>query len=127
MKTTSSSYTVVLRIKIPNRPGMLGKIMSVIGRAGGDVGAVEIMGFEEGFIIRDIEASTPDLETAKLIIAAVRRIKEIRVLNAADRTILLHQGGVLEVASKVPLKTRDDLAHAYTPGVARVAMAIHAP
>jgi malate dehydrogenase (oxaloacetate-decarboxylating) len=125
MKTTSSSYTVVLRIKIPNRPGMLGKIMSVIGRAGGDVGAVEIMGFEEGFIIRDIEASTPDLETAKLIIAAVRRIKEIRVLNAADRTILLHQGGVLEVASKVPLKTRDDLAHAYTPGVARVAMAIH--
>lgn len=125
MKKTSPSYTVVLRIKILNKPGMLGRIMSVIGRAGGDVGAVEIVGFEEGCIIRDIEASAPDLDTAKLITAAVRRIKEIQVLNVADRTLLLHQGGVLEVVSKVPLKTRDDLAHAYTPGAARVSLAIH--
>lgn len=125
MKTTSPSYTVVLRIKIPHRPGMLGKIMSVIGRADGDVGAVEIVGFEDGCVIRDIEANAPDLDTARLITAAVRRIKEITVLNVADRTLLLHQGGLLEVASKVPLKTRDDLAHAYTPGAARVAMAIY--
>jgi len=124
MKKMSSGYIVVLRIKIPNRPGMLGRIMSVIGRADGDVGAVEIVGFDEGCVVRDIEVSAPDLDSAKLITAAVRRIKEIKVLNVADRTLLLHQGGVLEVASKVPLKTRDDLAHAYTPGAARVSLAI---
>jgi malate dehydrogenase (oxaloacetate-decarboxylating) len=118
------SYSVVLRVKIPNRPGMLGKVLSVIGRAGGDVGAIDIVGLEGGFIIRDIEASAPDLDDAKLITAAVGRIKEITVLNVADRTLLLHQGGKLEVVSKVPLKTRYDLAMAYTPGVARVAMAI---
>jgi malate dehydrogenase (oxaloacetate-decarboxylating) len=103
---------------------MLGKIMSVIGRAGGDVGAVDIVGFENGYIIRDIEASAADLDMAKLITAAVRRIKDVRVLNVADRTLLYHQGGMIGVVSKVPLKTRDDLAMAYTPGVARVAMAI---
>jgi malate dehydrogenase (oxaloacetate-decarboxylating) len=125
MIKTNPSYSVVLRVEIPNRPGMLGKVMSVIGRAGGDVGAVDIVGFNEGCIIRDIEAGAADLDMAKLITAAVRRIKDIKVLNVADRTLLIHQGGKIEVASKVPLKTRDDLAMAYTPGVARVAMAIY--
>ncbi len=118
------SYSVVLRIEIPNRPGMLAKIMSVIGKAGGDVGAVDIVGFENGCIIRDIEAGAADLDMAKLITAAVRRIKDIKVLNVADRTLLYHQGGKIQVVSKVPLKTRDDLAMSYTPGVARVATAI---
>ena len=125
MIKTNPSYSVVLRIKIPIRVGMLGKIMSVIGRAGGDVGAVDIVGFDDGCIVRDIEASAADLDGAKLIAAAVRRIKDIKVLNVADRTLLLHQGGVIEVVSKVPLKTRDDLAMAYTPGAARVSMAIY--
>jgi malate dehydrogenase (oxaloacetate-decarboxylating) len=124
MIKTNPSYSVVLRLEIPNRPGMLGKVMSVIGRAGGDVGAVDIVGFKEGCIIRDIEAGAADLDTAKLITAAVRRIKDLKVLNVADRTLLIHQGGKIEVASKLPLKTRDDLSMAYTPGVARVAMAI---
>jgi malate dehydrogenase (oxaloacetate-decarboxylating) len=125
MIETGSVYSVVLRIEIPNRPGMLAKVMSVIGRAGGNVGAIDIVGFNNGCIIRDIVASAADLDMAKLITAAVRRIKEITVLNVADRTLLIHQGGKIEIASKVPLKTRDDLAIAYTPGVARVAMAIY--
>ena len=125
MIKTSPSYSVVLRVEIPNRPGMLGKVMSVIGRAGGNVGAVDIVGFNKGCIIRDIEAGAADLDMAKLITAAVRRIKEIKVLNVADRTLLIHQGGKIELRSKVPLKTRDDLAMVYTPGVARVAMAIY--
>jgi malate dehydrogenase (oxaloacetate-decarboxylating) len=125
MIKTSPSYSVVLRVEIPNRPGMLGKVMSVIGRAGGNVGAVDIVGFNNGCIIRDIEAGAADLDMAKLITAAVRRIKEIKVLNVADRTLLIHQGGKIELRSKVPLKTRDDLAMVYTPGVARVAMAIY--
>jgi malate dehydrogenase (oxaloacetate-decarboxylating) len=104
---------------------MLGKVLSVIGRAGGSIGAIDIVGFKNGYIIRDIEAGAADLDTAKLITAAVRRIKEIKVLNVADRTLLIHQGGKIGLKSKVPLKTRDDLAMVYTPGVARVAMAIY--
>jgi malate dehydrogenase (oxaloacetate-decarboxylating) len=89
------------------------------------MGAIDIVGFNNGRIIRDIEAGAADLDMAKLIVAAVRRIKEIKVLNVADRTLLIHQGGKIELKSKVPLKTRDDIAMAYTPGVARVAMAIY--
>lgn len=118
-------YSVVLRVELPKRPGMLGKVLSVIGRAGGNMGSIDIVGFREGYIIRDIEASAADLDTAKLITAAVRRIKEIKVLNVADRTLLIHQGGKIELKSKVPLKTHDDLAMVYTPGVARVATAIY--
>ena len=125
MIKTSSGYSVVLRVELPKRPGMLGKVLSVIGRAGGSMGAIDIVGFNNGRIIRDIEAGAADLDTAKLITAAVRRIKEIKVLNVADRTLLIHQAGKIELKSKVPLKTRDDLAMAYTPGVARVAMAIY--
>jgi malate dehydrogenase (oxaloacetate-decarboxylating) len=88
----SPSYSVVLRIEIPNRPGMLAKIMSVIGKAGGDVGAVDIVGFENGCIIRDIEAGAANLDMAKLITAAVRRIKDIKVLNVADRTSSIIRG-----------------------------------
>ena len=95
MIKTGSSYSVVLRVEIPNRPGMLGKVMSVIGRAGGNVGAIDIVGFNNGCIIRDIVANAADLDMAKLITAAVRRIKEIKVLNVADRTLLVHQGGRL--------------------------------
>ena len=125
MIKTSSGYSVVLRVELPKRPGMLGKVLSVIGRAGGSMGAIDIVGFNNGCIIRDIEVGAADLDMAKLITAAVRRIKEIKVLNVADRTLLIHQGGKIELKSKVPLKTRDDLAMAYTPGVARVAMAIY--
>jgi malate dehydrogenase (oxaloacetate-decarboxylating) len=125
MIKTSSGYSVVLRVELPKRPGMLGKVLTAIGRAGGNMGAVDIVGFNNGCIIRDIEAGAADLDMAKLITAAVRRIKEIKVLNVADRTFLIHQGGKIELKSKVPLKTRDDLAMAYTPGVARVAMAIY--
>ena len=125
MIQASLGYSVVLRVEIPKRPGMLGKVLSVIGRAGGSMGAIDIVGFNNGCIIRDIEFGAADLDMAKLITAAVRRIKEIKVLNVADRTLLIHQGGKIELKSKVPLKTRDDLAMAYTPGVARVAMAIY--
>lgn len=125
MNRGATGYSVVLRLVIPKQAGALGKVISVINRAGGVVGAFDVVGFESGGIIRDIEAYAADLDMAKLITAAVRRVKEIKILNVADRTLLLHQGGKIETASKVPLKTRSDLATAYTPDVARVTKAIY--
>jgi malate dehydrogenase (oxaloacetate-decarboxylating) len=58
------------------------------------------------------------------IAAAVRGVSGIEVLNVSDRTFLMHLGGKIEIALKTPLKTRDDLSMAYTPGVARVSLAI---
>src|SRR6266508_330496 len=121
---TSASYSIIVRCQIDNRPGMLGRLASAIGRAGGDIGAIDIVRQDKGTLVRDITVNCRDDTHGKLISAAIERVHGIRVLNVSDRTFLLHLGGKIEVTSKAPLKTRDDLSMAYTPGVARICRAI---
>ena len=121
----SASYSITMRVEIQNRPGMLGKIASAIGKAGGDIGAVDIAGFKGGMIIRDITVNARDEAHEKVIATAVGKIAGAKVVNVSDRTFLAHLGGKIEVRSKSPIKTRSDLSMVYTPGVARVCMAIH--
>jgi malate dehydrogenase (oxaloacetate-decarboxylating) len=102
-----------------------GKIASVIGKAEGDIGAVDIVGFGRGTIIRDITVSARDEAHEKVIATAVGRVAGVKVVNVSDRTFLAHLGGKIEIRSKSPIKTRSDLSMVYTPGVARVCMAIH--
>lgn len=120
----SPSYSLTLRIEYPNHVGMLGRITSVIGERGGDIGAVDIVQTTRRSITRDITFATADYEHGQDIINAVRAIEGVDVVHLSDRTFLLHLGGKIEVQPKVPLKTRDDLSMIYTPGVARIAHAI---
>jgi malate dehydrogenase (oxaloacetate-decarboxylating) len=121
----SASYSITMRVEIQNRPGMLGKIASAIGKAGGDIGAVDIAGFGSHTIIRDITVNARDEAHEKIIAAAVGKVAGAKVVNVSDRTFLAHLGGKIEIKSKSPIKTRNDLSMVYTPGVARVCMAIH--
>jgi malate dehydrogenase (oxaloacetate-decarboxylating) len=121
----SASYSITMRVEIQNRPGMLGKIASAIGKAGGDIGAVDIAGFGSHTIIRDITVNARDEAHEKIIAAAVGEVAGAKVVNVSDRTFLAHLGGKIEIKSKSPIKTRNDLSMVYTPGVARVCMAIH--
>jgi malate dehydrogenase (oxaloacetate-decarboxylating) len=121
----SASYSIIMRVEVQNRPGMLGRIASAIGKAGGDIGAVDIAGFTKDTIIRDITVNTRDEAHHQKIAATVGKIRGVRVVNVSDRTFLAHLGGKIEVKSKSPIKTRSDLSMVYTPGVARVCMAIH--
>ena len=126
IKTPSPSFSLRIRIEILDRPGMLGRVASAIGRSGGTIGAVDIVEFRDAKIIRDLIVSAPDEETEDRVVAAVRGVKGVQVLDVADRTFLMHQGGKIEVRNRFPLKSRGDLAMAYTPGVARVCGAIQA-
>src|SRR5271156_4873055 len=121
----SASYSLTLRVKIKNTPGMLGKLTSLIGDMGGDIGAVDIHGFEKDAIIRDITVNVADSKQGEDLVKKLSVLPEIEVVNVSDRTFLMHLGGKIRITNKVPLKTRDDLSMAYTPGVARVCMAIH--
>jgi len=121
----SASYSITMRVEIQNRVGMLGRVTSAIGKAGGDIGAVDIAGFGKGTIIRDITVSARDEAHEKLIAAAVGKLPGVHVVNVSDRTFLVHLGGKITVNAKSPIKTRADLSMVYTPGVARVCMAIH--
>jgi len=124
--TPSAQYSVTLRVEIDHRPGMLGKVASAIGAAGGVIGAIDLVQVEGRHMIRDITVDTGDPEDWPRLIAAVDAVEGARVLDSTDRTLQLHVGGKIELRNKSPLKTRDDLSMAYTPGVARVCRVIAA-
>ena len=125
IKTPSASYSILMRVEILTKVGMLGKVTSVIGKAGGDIGSVDIVGFGKNTTIRDITVNVADVPMGEKVVHQVKRIKGIKVLNVTDRTFRVHQRGKIEIRNKVPLNTREDLSMVYTPGVARVSMAIH--
>lgn len=120
----SASNSITVRLEIQNRPGMLAKVTSVIGEEGGNIGAIDIVRPGEEVLVRDITINTRDDDHAEQIVEQVLDIDGVSVVNVSDRTFLMHIGGKLEVQSKTPLQTRDQLSMAYTPGVARVSQAI---
>jgi malate dehydrogenase (oxaloacetate-decarboxylating) len=121
----SPGYSITLRVRILNRPGGLGRLTTAIGRAGGDIGAVDIVSVGRGVLVRDITVNTSSVEHGEQIVRAARSVEGVELINVSDRTFLMHLGGKIEVVPKTPLKTRADLSMAYTPGVARVCEAIH--
>lgn len=123
--TPNASYSLTLRVRIHNEPGKLGEITTAIGKAGGDIEGIDIVSVGKDFLIRDITVNAASESHDQEIVASVRDIDGVEVVNISDRTFLLHLGGKIEVISKMQLKTRSDLSMAYTPGVARVCAAIH--
>jgi malate dehydrogenase (oxaloacetate-decarboxylating) len=118
--TPSAQYSLTLRVEIEHRPGMLGKVASAIGDAGGLIAAVDLVQVEGSHTIRDITVDTAEEADWHRLTQAVDALPGARVLDTTDRTLQLHVGGKIELHNKAPLKTRDDLSMAYTPGVARV-------
>lgn len=121
----SASNSITVRFDIRNRPGMLAEVTSVIGDHGGNIGAIDIVRADEDRLIRDITINARSDEHAHDIVESVREVEGVRVVNVSDRTFLMHLGGKLDIESKSPIRTRDQLSMAYTPGVARVSEAIH--
>ncbi len=121
----SASYSQTVRLEISDRPGMLGKVTSAIGKAGGNIGAIDLVEVTKDKKIRDITFKASDDRHGEQIVDQIRAVHGVRVVNVSDRTFLMHLGGKIEVKGKVSVKNRDDLSMAYTPGVARVCMAIH--
>jgi malate dehydrogenase (oxaloacetate-decarboxylating) len=103
---------------------MLGRLTTLIGELGGDIGAIDIVRADVGVLVRDITVRVQDEQHGEQLVAALGTLPGIAVLEVSDRVFLTHLGGKLAMQSRVPLKTRDDLSLAYTPGVARVCRAI---
>mgnify|MGYP001567656807 FL=1 len=125
MQAPSASYSMTVRLEIQNKPGMLGRVTSAIGKAGGDIGAIDLVQVGKSTITRDLTFKARDERHGQQVIDKIRAVAGVKVVNVSDRTFLMHLGGKIEVRGKMSVKTRDDLSMAYTPGVARVCMAIH--
>jgi malate dehydrogenase (oxaloacetate-decarboxylating) len=122
--TPSASFSVILRLKLENQPGMLGDVTSAIGRAGGQIGAIDIIEGSGAYLVRDISVDARDQRHWEDIIEAVKEVEGVELVEFTDRTLRLHLGGKIAQQNKMALESRDDLSMAYTPGVARVCMAI---
>ena len=122
----SAGYTLSIRVTVRNTPGRLGALTTAIGHAGGDIGAVDLVEHRGDAVVRDISVKCRDDAHGREIVEAMRGVDGIEVDGVTDRTFDLHHGGKIAVVPKFPVKTRDDLSMAYTPGVARVSNAIAA-
>ena len=122
--TPSAQYRLTIRVKLDDSHGILGHVTSAIGEAGGVVGAVDLVEVDGSHSLRDIVVDASGREHWDRILAAINGIEGAEVIDSTDRTFLLHVGGKIEQTNKHPLKTRDDLSMVYTPGVARVCLAI---
>src|SRR5580693_3542690 len=120
----SASFAFTARCRIVNRPGMLGQLTSAIGSLGGDIRALDIVRVEGNGIVRDITVLAADADHAQQLIQRMSAVPGVEVLEYSDRTFIAHLGGKIEVTPRHPIRTRDDLSMVYTPGVARICLAI---
>ncbi len=127
MASTSPGYGITMRIEAKTDLSPTSLIPTAIMKAGGTLTALDVVESHHDRVVIDVTCDARDAEHAEAITAAITATSpHITVKKVSDRTFLLHLGGKLEVHSKVPLKTRDDLSRAYTPGVARICLAIAA-
>src|SRR5918911_2712954 len=124
MPSPNPGYSITVRVQTAPAPGMIGDLTTAIGKAGGVVTALDVVESHEGRIVVDVTANAADAEHVDVITDAIAAVEGFVVRKVSDRTFLMHLGGKLEVVPKVQLRHRDDLSRAYTPGVARVCLAI---
>jgi malate dehydrogenase (oxaloacetate-decarboxylating) len=122
--TPSAQYRLTIRVRIDDAHGTLGLLTGAIGDAGGMVGAVDLVEVDGSHSLRDIVVDASSQDHWEQIIATIEALSGVEVIDTTDRTFLLHVGGKIEQHNRHPLKTRDDLSMTYTPGVARVSLAI---
>ena len=126
MSHVSASFSATIRVRLTDSPGSFGRLAQAVGEAGGSLGAIDLVRVEKATKVRDVTVDASDAEHLDRIVARVRAVEGVEVERVSDRTFLMHLGGKIEMRSKVPVKTRDDLSMAYTPGVARICQAIAA-
>src|ERR1700744_3040212 len=121
----SPSYSFTVRVSLPQRGGEFARIAHVIAEEAAMLGAIDLVRIEGDDVVRDVTVLCVDSAHSASVVGAIRDLVGVRVDSVSDRTFLAHKGGKIQVNGKLPLKTRDDLSMVYTPGVARVAQAIH--
>jgi malate dehydrogenase (oxaloacetate-decarboxylating) len=122
--STSPGYGITIRVEGPASAQPVAEITQAILAAGASITALDVVESVLDRVVIDVTCDAIDAEHAEAVTAAISANPNLVVRKVSDRTFLLHLGGKIEIVSKVPLKTRDDLSRAYTPGVARISQAI---
>ncbi|WP_026454188.1 NAD-dependent malic enzyme [Saccharomonospora iraqiensis] len=124
MSNTSPGYAVTVRVETPSHADATSDLVAAVRHAGGALTALDVAESHADRLVVDVTCDAADADHAESITEALGAVANVTVRKVSDRTFLLHLGGKLEVNPRVPLRNRDDLSRAYTPGVARVCRAI---
>lgn len=124
MSSTSPGYGITIRVEGPPSAQPVAEVTNAIVAAGASITALDVVESHLDRVVIDVTCDAVDADHAEKISEAISLCDQLTVRKVSDRTFLLHLGGKIEIQSKVPLKTRDDLSRAYTPGVARISQAI---
>jgi malate dehydrogenase (oxaloacetate-decarboxylating) len=122
--TPTAAFSIRLTVRMDNVPGSLGRLATVIGEAGGNISQLAGFDVRGSHLVEDVTVNCLSEAHAEQIGDVVRGLDGMELLDVVDRTFEIHQGGKIEVLAHLPIADRDDLSMAYTPGVARVCMAI---
>lgn len=116
---------LILRLEIQNTGSIFSYLATAIGATGGDILAVDLISARKDIVVRDVTVGVESRAHGDRVVQAISALPGVKVINVSDRIFLAHLGGKIEVTSRVPVKTREDLSMVYTPGVASVCTAIH--
>ncbi|MFH5186221.1 NAD-dependent malic enzyme [Paenibacillus sp. TAB 01] len=116
--------SIILRLELTHAKVNFGDVASAISKAGGDITSIDVIRPGQETSIRDITVHVAD-KTEEDVVAALKQLDGIEIINVSDSTFLVHLGGKISVQPNLPIKNRDDLSRVYTPGVARVCTSIH--
>jgi malate dehydrogenase (oxaloacetate-decarboxylating) len=122
----SVSYSITVRLEVASQGRAVSEVTRAVEHAGGVVTALDVNSSARGKLRVDVTCAATDTAHAESLVSALAGVPGVSVHKVSDRTFLLHLGGKIEMRSKVPLRNRDDLSMAYTPGVARVSLALAA-
>ncbi|MGH3156470.1 MAG: NAD-dependent malic enzyme, partial [Streptosporangiaceae bacterium] len=122
----SVSYSITVRLEVASHGRAVSELTHAVERTGGVVTALDVTAASPGRLRVDVTCAARDSQHAEAIVASLSAVDGVSLHKVSDRTFLMHLGGKIEMRSKVPLRTRDELSMAYTPGVARVSLAIAA-
>jgi malate dehydrogenase (oxaloacetate-decarboxylating) len=122
--SNSPGYSITVRVELPAQGSSTAELAQAVLNTGASLTALDVVESRHDEMVVDVTCDTSDADHADLVTKEILGIPGAVVRKVSDRTFLLHLGGKIEVVPKVPLKTRDDMSRAYTPGVARVCLAI---
>jgi malate dehydrogenase (oxaloacetate-decarboxylating) len=120
----SVSYSITVRLEVPASGTAVSQITTAVESSGGSVTGLDVTASGHELLRIDVTIAATSTAHADEIVQKLRGIEGVSLGKVSDRTFLMHLGGKIEMQSKHPIRNRDDLSMIYTPGVARVCMAI---
>ncbi len=122
--TPTPAFSVRIRVRMENEPGMLGRLAIAIGEVGANISALKGFEVKTATLDEDLVVNCRSEAHQDQVRGAVEGVDGVEILEFEDRTFKMHEGGKIEVLPLAPVRDVEDLSMAYTPGVARVCLEI---